>query len=373
MALLLIVSVILFPLTYALKLVYDLETTWIDPAYLTGLLALLLYLVKVRGRPRLTRSEWGMVGVLSAFVAFYCVVGLLSLVRYLGGDGPILPTAYACIRDPMRLTLSAALFGVVVLAVRDKVVYTQVLKAFVWVGIAQFAAAAYMVAAVAWSLYLPPGWLHYVEVYYWRQALYHGALVFPRLGGTFYEAPTYGLFLLCAVASNVLLLKYARGWTYRITLVVLGIGTVASLSDQVLLGFAVLPIVIFLRRAPYYVRRRPAATLAGAMIAVVTMSYFAFSMQRKAAVEAQMHLARGHSVSERVYHTKHGLDLLESQPLTGVGPGLYGHYAEKTGIWPHTVTVQAMAPEILVGDGSHRTGLGGSLHGRSLYVDVAAE
>lgn len=344
-------TIVLFPASYALKYVYGVEVTWIDPAYLVGLLALGLHFVARRGRLRLPRDERAIAAAAALFVVSYTVAGLASLVRYSASQGAVAPTAYSVLREPIRLCLSAGLFFLVLFVVESRRRYEAVLKVLVWTGIAEFLLAVYMLIAFAVSLYLPPGWADYMKVYYWRQALYQGGLVVPRLGGTFFEAPIYGLFMLTTLGANLLLLRLSKQRLYKVTLAVVALGTLACLSDQVLLGMVALGVVVCLTSLAGHGWHRPLALILGLTAVLGLVAWLGVSVARKSAVEARLFQTRGLSVGERLYHVGRALDHFETNPFIGIGPGLYGHYAAKTGSWPRTVTVQVMLPEILVDSG----------------------
>jgi len=344
-------AVIFFPATYAVKFLFGLEMTWVDPAFIAGALALIVYVVRTRGRLAFRRDERGIAVSGAVFLGVYCLGGIVSLLRYTGTHSTISPTTYACLRDPAWLAFCMALFYLVLLAVNDQRFYLSILKLFVWVGIGEFLLAAYMVIALAKGWYLPSEWAGYMEAYYWRQAVYQGGFVVPRLGGTFVEAPIYGLFMLCSLASNLLLLRLSSVRLYRVTRLILLFGTIASLSDQVLLGLAALPVIVYLPNAFEHARRRPLALAGGLAATLVLATWLGISIQRKSVSEMHNYRAGGQSIADRVYHTVYGLGWLEKHPFLGIGPGLYGYYAEKTGIFPHTATVMATVPEILIETG----------------------
>jgi hypothetical protein len=63
---------------------------------------------------------------------------------------------------------------------------------------------------------------------------------------------------------------------------------------------------------------------------------------------------KGASGGERAFYTRFGLKILSEHPnsiLFGIGPGRYGDYAVKTGLFPSTVTPQVTLVEWLVGYG----------------------
>jgi hypothetical protein len=114
--LLLVATVILFPLSYALKYVYDLQFTWIDPSFLTALAALVLLLLRRRFEARVSKAEAAVAVGAGVFLSAYLLAGLVSLVHNTGSCSQIAPTPYACLREPIRLLLSMTIFYLVLLA-----------------------------------------------------------------------------------------------------------------------------------------------------------------------------------------------------------------------------------------------------------------
>lgn len=344
-------TVIFFPASYALKFILDLETTWVDPAFVTGALALAIYVIRRKGRIALTPGERRTATAAGVFLLVYCIAGLLALLRYVCTYHGIAPTTYACVRHPAWLALCVALFYLVLVAANDRRFYQSILRLFVWVGIGELLLALYTLAALARGWYLPQTWAAYMEAYYWRQAVYQGGAIIPRLGGTFLEAPIYGLFMLCALVSNLLLLRLGARRLYKVTLALLLLGTIGSLSDQVLLGLAALPVFVFLPGLVRHTRRRPLALVGGMMVVIGLATWVGLSIHRKSQLESPQLRVGGQSMSERVYHAAYGLDRAEEHPLIGIGPGMYGYYVEKTGFFPHTATVMFTLPEILAETG----------------------
>jgi hypothetical protein len=203
-----------------------------------------------------------------------------------------------------------------------------------------------------------PGWLPanavtamYAKIYFIRQAIWLDDFPVPRMGGLFVEAPPFGLFMFSA--SIVLLIARKTGnrstllsWALWIALV----GTLLSLTDQVLLGATVglglaLPSLLP-RRAWYF---WPVLVLSLAIpIGLILHSTIAKTQQFSSTPSALY--INGSSVGERAFHTHYGLSLLTGDAkatVFGVGPGRYGEYAAESGYFPQTVTMQFSALEIL--------------------------
>lgn len=345
---LLLIAIALFPASYALKFVYDLGVTWINPSFLIGLLALTVHLA-TSGKFRVSRDEAPIVKASLVFLVAYILSSLRALLMNSALDTGISPSAYECLREPVRLSLCFVLLYLVLATVKTGSLYASLLKASIWMGLLQLCAAVYLLAALLAKWPLPHGWDTYIAAYIWRQSLYVGDLVIPRLGGTFREAPMYGLYMLCALACNILLLKLRYSRLYTITLRVLLIGTVLSLSSQVAIALAVLGLFAYGPGILRYPKIKIRALLAVAAAIIVFGIGIGLVVQRMPA--AGNVLSTSGTVNERTFHTANALDRLADQPLLGIGPGLYGYYAAKAGGWPTTVTVQVMIPEILAETG----------------------
>lgn len=351
---LLFLIVFSFQANYALKEVYKLEVTWVNPSLLIGVVLLVFY-VAARGRFSVPKREEPVVKAGALFVGVYTVSALVAMMANTSWHGGISAPLYAYMREPARCVFCIAQFYLILAVVRRESVYVSVLKSLVWVGLFQLGVAIYLIAAAVYGLPLSSAWQEYMAFYLIRQVMWIGTTMVPRLGGVFREAPIFGLFMLCCLSANLLLLRQKASVVYRMTVGILALGVVACLSDQVLLGAIFLALVMGARRLPTMLTRASVPSLLVGVGAMGVLCWMCSVISVKYDVAAtggvRAHSARGHSMPERIFHTQYGLAQFTSNPVTGIGPGLYGYYAKRTGAYDETVTMQATLPEILVESG----------------------
>ena len=90
------------------------------------------------------------------------------------------------------------------------------------------------------------------------------------------------------------------------------------------------------------------------LLFLAAVSYVGFQVTKKvgnAVEETADSDIKGSSGAERMYHMRLGAKLLAENPLavvTGIGPGRYGDYCEKYGLFPSSTTIQVTPVEWIV-------------------------
>lgn len=335
-------ALVLMPVSYATKALLHLENfVWVDPSLILAVVALVLIL------PR-----WGDFLTDALRPVFLCSLGLgLTAVPAMFSGFLLRPASqlYDVLREPLRFWLLLVWLVIACWFFREspRMLFRCTAVAAIFALLTGF----YMYGVVLGYLPANSATVTYARVYFLRQAIWMNGIPIPRMGGLFIEAPPFGLFMF---SSTVVLLT---GWRlgYRSSLVRCGLwvsilGTIFSLTDQVLLGAAVglgfaVPTLMNRRSWRFWLL----LTLAlGFAVGLITHSILAKSRQFSASTSTIN--INGSSIGERTFHTRYGLSLLTSDTrmiLFGLGPGRYGEYAAETGYFPDSVTMQFTLMEIL--------------------------
>jgi len=336
-------ALLAMPLSYATRDLFGaVGITWVDPTLILGLAAFLLM-----GAPMKEKAPLWLLGFafLSAFV------GMLLMRASADRDRAALYVYYV---EPIRLTLNIIWFWV-------SIHFFRLDRKFVlrWLAICvawEFSVASYIYASFYDLVPVPDAVRLYLEIYKTRQAKWWGDLMTYRMNGTFFESPPFGLFMFCCLVMFVLALWYSQDkceTRFRIWLSIGAIcaflGTVASLSDQVLIGLLALGITLLLayKGSDGYSRK-----LLWSGLVFILALYVTNALATKGNSESGISGdPTGMSVGERSFHARYGLGLFLEQPaslITGIGPGRYGDYAVRTGYFPSTVVTGVTVIEWVV-------------------------
>lgn len=335
-------AVVLMPVSYATKSLLHLENIlWVDPSLVLVTIVFLLLL------PR-----WGDFLAEPLRSIFLITVGLALLTIPAMVSGFLLrptPQLYDILREPLRFWLLLIWLLTSCWFFRENP--QLVFRCTAIAALFAFLTGLYMYGVVLGDLPANSATTTYARVYFLRQAIWVNTFPIPRMGGLFIEAPPFGLFMF---SSTIILLN---GWRlgYRSRLVRYGIwisivGTVFSLTDQVLLGAAVglglaLPSLVDRRSWRFWI----SLSLALTFIAVLLIQSLIAKTQQFSGSSSAIYI-NGSSIGERTFHTRYGFLLLSSDAkrvLFGLGPGRYGEYAAETGYFPDSVTMQFSLLEIL--------------------------
>jgi hypothetical protein len=335
-------AVILAPLSYAVKFLAGApDITWIDPTLVLSVAVFVLAAGRVQERP-----GWYLVPLAAISMLFGALAHKVEPDRYEAAW-------YVIFREPFQLGLSLLFLWACILYFRKEGKFA--VKCVAWSAILQFGAGVYLYAAMLGLVPVPSETYNYLRAYAARQTLEFGIGFIPRMAGTFDESPLFGLFMLSCFVVLALELSTGRvgkksGWV-RTGAIVAGTGTIASFSDQVLLGLAVLLVPMAFRAAS----QNKSMGRVALFVALLAGGYVAEHLFAKGLVEAETTgSTSGMSLGERAFHAGYATKILkekQSAIFFGIGPGRYGDYASATGLFPSTVTPQVMAIEWLIGYG----------------------
>jgi hypothetical protein len=328
-------ALLAMPLSYALKDIFGLVgVTWIDPTLILGLAVFFLL-----GLPIKEKIPLWLIGF--AFLSAFAGMFLMSASPDRGKDR--LNVYYV---EPIRLMLNMIWFWVSISFLKSdrKFVLRWLAICVAW----EFFIGCYLYAAFYDLVPVPDAVKIYLEIFKSRQAVYWGDLPIYRMAGTFVESPLFGLFTFCCFVIFVLALsgsesksdKQFRVWA-SVGAICAFLGTVASLSDQVLVALLTLGFTMLLVHKG---RNGIAQKLLWSSVMVILALYLVNAVATKGKSEsAYSGNPIGTSIGERSFHARYALGLFIEQPISmimGIGPGRYGDYAVRTGYFPSTVTPQ---------------------------------
>jgi hypothetical protein len=358
-------ALLLLPFSYAIKsmlLVFNIP--WIDPGLILGLIAFVLTKARMPDR----RAFW-IIGW--AFVAAFIGSFFLAVTEHTV-DRPRSPL-YILYVEPLKLSLNIIWYWVSIKFITEK-------RDFVirWLAISvaiQFSIATYLCSTLYDLTPVPDTVALYLSLYRQRQTLWWGDMPIFRMAGTFDESPPFGLFMFgCFVifalwlATDANSLKRHRKWAI-FGAIVSGVGGFASLSDQIIVAFIIFGVFWYSALRRRFGTRSGLYSIGEAILGVglllgisgYTISRLVAKWQEAASYQATKTTdVMGTSGAERAFHLRYGLEILGEFPLTiwtGIGPGRYGDYAYRTGLFAPTVTIQNTPLNWLVEYGLVGTGL----------------
>lgn len=335
-------AVIFAPLSYAVKFLAGIpDVTWIDPTLVLSALAYALTAERIQERP-----GWYLVPLAAISMFLGALTHKVQPDRFEAAW-------YVIFREPFQLGLSLLFGWVCIFYFRRERNFA--VKCVALSAVLQFIAGVYLYIAMLGLAPVPVDTYEYLRVYAARQTLEFGIGSIPRMAGTFDESPLFGLFMLSCFAILALELFCGRaGKKSGLVLsgaIVAGMGTIASFSDQVLLGLAVLTVPMAFRAAS----RSKSLSRITLLVGLLAAGYVAQRQFEKGLIEAETSgSTSGMSLGERSFHTGYAAKILMEKQTAiffGIGPGRYGDYAGTTGLFPSTVTPQVTAVEWLIGYG----------------------
>ncbi len=182
-------ALMLSPLSYTIKIVYDLRVTWVDPTLVLGAAAAMLPPWSWGGvDPQLRK----LAVTAFLFLGTYWLAATVAAAEWRYPDNEVY-------REPTRTALAALLCVACIRVVRRPSALCRTASVLGWVAVVEVVIAVYLLVGWALGLPLPSAWRAYQELYWARQSIYAGMFVWPRLGGTFIEAPPFGLYVLGAL------------------------------------------------------------------------------------------------------------------------------------------------------------------------------
>jgi len=338
------VAILMLPMSAALKQMLQLTTTiWIDPSMILTAAIFFLLGLPVRDKYALSIACFAL---LSAFLGSFFLPPSTAREH---------SDFYAFYAEPIRLWLDIIWYLVSIEVLRKRREF--VVRWLLFSVIIQFAIAAYLYAALFELVPVPDVIAIYLTLYKGRQGVLWGDSLVYRMAGTFIESPPFGLFMFCSFSI------FALSWTFesvsslprKKSWLILGmavsfVGAVLSLSDEVLLAVVIFGASWYLvSRTRILGAHRHGKSIEGAVVVALVLGIGFYTAQR---ITAKLHEAMavapvnndviGEPGAERMFHVRYGLARFGEVPLaflTGIGPGRYGDYAARTGIFPPTVQI----------------------------------
>ncbi len=333
-------AIILIPLSFGVKEMIDLKY-WLDPTLVLCLLVFLLW-------------PTPPVPIISIAVVAFAVLSAYIGTLYLPPVYSDVVSLYHIFKEPLRLSLVMVLFWTTIRFLKED---RRFVMRWISIGaIAQCIVALYLILAVSTKVPYPDFLKTFVKMHTLAQWVTLGGVDVPRACGTFFESPPFGLFMFSSFlllylesSSSSATHDRLRSWGLGCSI----LGTIGSLSGQVLLGF--LPLVMGGILSAK--RGSRAARVILALIVLMAIPFLGAYIMEKADTGYRLASAEYNPIGsngERIFHARFAENLLQENPwawLTGLGPGRYGEYAKQTGLFPDSVTPQITPVAWLCGYG----------------------
>lgn len=334
-------AIIILPFSFATKDIIGKEITWVDPS-LVIILFVFLSLILNKNSKILPRNASLLI---SSLVFIYFLSSLINFFTNQHNDLEFL-------REPLRFGLSLLVFYTTYYFSKDPNKKISILSIMGIAATLQFFIAIYFLGVFLLHL---PSFLNieeFVTDYFKRQLIFYKVPI-PRLGGTFFESPPFGLYMLCSFLTSYLLYKLTSSKLSVFYIVITSLGVISSFSDQIIFSYLIIVLFIFykkIKKSQFY----PLLLI----IVVVFITYISFltmpSYQNKFSTISSGDYY-GTSAGERYFHIMYSIELFLKNPkniMIGIGPGIYGEYVSLIGMFPNTTTPQVTFFEILCETGA---------------------
>ena len=329
-----------------------LGTTWVNPTLILGVLVFLLLRVPLSDRYAFR---------LGCFAFLSALVGSLFLGASAEREHSATYTYYV---EPIRLCLNLTWYWASIqflLRKRDFVLR--------WLSVSvvfQLLVGLYGYLALFDLVPVPEILGPYLAIYKDRQAVWFGDTPIYRMAGTFIEGPPFGLFMFsCFVIFVLSWVSFGNAQNTRLRRwIVIGalasfVGAVASLSDSVLLAILAFLVPLYLAARAGFLATHAMGKVAETVLVTIALLAIGIFTGHRVKEKWDEALAPppltndviGESGAERMFHIRYGLGRFAEEPLaalSGIGPGRYGDYAVRTGLYPATVQIAVMPIEWLV-------------------------
>lgn len=338
---------ILLPYSYATKFIFGLgDITWIDPSLILGFL-IYIYLA-------FTRNGFLLFGKNNIFNLFNILILVYFFTSIISVFFVYPESTFDYFREFSKFFFSFIFCYLTYFFAKPAHYRHEIYKTFCLSTLIQLCIAIYFLGVFGLGFPIWGAASDYILDYFARQTIWT-FIPIPRPGGTFYESPPYGLFMLSAFYTSILFYREYKSRFAKFFVLIATVGVLSSLSDQILLAF--LGSVLFL----WFFEKKPTTHFFKPLIFILVISaatYFimAIAIPHLAAKFQKLQGGNiyGSSIGERAFHASLSLELFVDNiknTLLGIGPGMYGQYAGQTGVFPKTVTPQFTIFEILVETG----------------------
>lgn len=356
-----LVALFLLPITYAIKFILDVpDTLWVDPSLVLAFFAFVLHFVEAK---KFTKSL--AVGLGLVFTVYYFTSSALGVVTAPNWMPAEFYSAQNIFSEPAKLSLIFILFYLTFYYASKPRSRFLVANVFGATATLQFLIGCFMAAVFYLSLPLPLLLKTYIDQYAWRQSAWFGSFPLFRLGGTFIEAPPFGLYMLCAFMVSLYEYRQSKTKLQGLYSGISFLGVILSFSIQGLLGLGAFLGIFLLSRCKLKPKTLTRWFWNGTFLAVVLFLslpftfYLVFILSGKFNEVSRFDNAaavKATSVGERYYHFANSLDILNAGPFNaafGIGNRGYGFYANRlsNGVFPTTVVPQMLLTDIMVSSG----------------------
>ncbi len=327
--------VLLMPISFMLKIAFNLHHFhWVDPALILSVIAWITLGLPFR--------PYGF----AVFLLLGIFSGILGGVMY-----PPMHT-YDIFREPGRLFMNLTLFWISVILFRRNAKY--VVNLFAVSVLLQFGLGIWLWLISFGVINVNSPIESYERKYRFKQTIWIHGIAIPRMGGTFFESPPFGLFMLCGLVIFALSFWFGinRSLLVKFAGLAAFLGLVFSTSSQDLLGFCAIAFLLpfhFLRR-----RRGLSSLFSMVLAASVIVALSSTLIYKLSQLTTNRDFVKGESGGERFFHLRYVFHILYIHPWAipfGIGPGRYGDYVAQTGIFARTTVPGVTFVAILAGYG----------------------
>jgi len=339
-------TILLIPFSYGIKIILRLdEIKWVEPSGIIATLFLIYYLI-VKKRflhqhtNQIPSNNYDL--ILIFLLSFLIVLGLSILTNVITETTVSL---YDYFRELMKIVLGVSLtyYAYINSFFRENRLIIYNLMFFNCV--VQIAFSIFSLLAIKINIPLPGFLIDYLNDYFSRQIAWQFHL--PRLAGTFYESPPFGLLMLSCFFLSIIMYKEVKSRSSVLFIILSFFGIVASFSEQILVSVISFILLYSLLGKNY--------SLAFKMVLIVILNLLIFfllipSMKNRITEVSTL----GSSYGERLMHLNYALELFLQNTknfLIGVGPGMYGQHASKVLPFPDTVAPQSIIGELIAETG----------------------
>lgn len=340
--LLLLLLIFSIPMSFAIKNMFNLNIFWVEPSFIISLLIILAYYVKINNHndkmyPGMRKS------MIYFFVFAYSYIFSILINIFYYNEGNILLKFTEGTKLLLGVCLSYVIYKLL-FYYKNRIYYLIAISSII-----QMLIAIYFYGIFKYNLPASSNLILYVTDYFNRQAIWTSTPI-PRLGGTFFESPPFGLFMLGSLFCLILLKDDNISLKKHISFCLIPfLGAIFSFSSQIIVGLLIFFLGLFLiiilpRKLLNSFLLIYSGILIIGLIAILTIININTNFDPNEIY--------GNSSGERLYHIIFSFSLIISSfknLLIGVGPGNYGVYlSDFSSYFPETVTPQVSFVEIIV-------------------------
>jgi hypothetical protein len=227
-------AIFLMPASHAVKFILNIpNVVWIEPSLVLGFIALCIHIFEKR---KLSFSP--AIVLLGLFTLIYALTSVTIFginPNWLPKDGIFLEM----LAEPIKLIFVFSIFYLAYDFSSQDNYRQQIVYIFAITATLQIIVGFMMGVSFYYPLPIPELFQTYIMDYGWRQSYWIGTFPLFRLGGTFIEAPPFGLYML--MTSMIIFYEYqqTKRTRYKWFLCIGLLGVILSLSIQTYIALAV--------------------------------------------------------------------------------------------------------------------------------------